>query len=50
MRPLGDGWPEGDLAGDALGAGTVIAWSGTLAADLFAQHPLTWMAPGRAAL
>ncbi|MCA9291095.1 MAG: hypothetical protein KDA25_08200, partial [Phycisphaerales bacterium] len=28
----------------------VLVWSGTLGADLFEPHPMTWLAPGHAAL
>lgn len=31
-------------------ASQLVTWSGTLADDLFAAHPHTWMAPGRDAL
>jgi len=37
-----------DARMDLAAAGqTVIAWSGTLAGDLFESHPMNWMQPGQ---
>lgn len=44
-NPLAAGWspPSGVT-------GRLIAWSGTLADELFAPHPFTWLRPGHEAL
>jgi hypothetical protein len=47
-NPLADGWTPPD--GETDDAVPLVAWSGTLADDLYASDPRTWMAAGRAAL
>ena len=45
-NPLRDSWMiDLDLPGEMI-----VTWSGTLAEDRFARHPMTWLKPGHEAL